>query len=87
MLGCNSGIGYETALQLAKQGAQIVLACRNESYAKEAMDKIKKIVKDAKLMFIKLDLSDLQSVKEFVTEFEKTKLPIHFLINNAGIRK
>ena len=49
------------------------------------MNKIKQNVKDAKLTFIKLDLSDLQSVKDFVTEFEKTKLPLHYLINNAGI--
>jgi len=61
------------------------MACRSESRAKDEMDKIKKIVKNAKLTFIKLDLSDLQSVKEFVVEFEKMKLPIHMLINNAGI--
>ncbi|GLE09028.1 hypothetical protein PINS_up020573 [Pythium insidiosum] len=39
--GANSGIGFETALELARHGAHVVLACRNEARGREAVDKIR----------------------------------------------
>ena len=38
--GCNTGIGYETALDLAGRGARIIMACRNVEKAKEAKEKV-----------------------------------------------
>lgn len=70
---------------MAKQGAHVVFACRNEENAKKAIQDLQKDVKDAKTTFIKLDLSDLDSVKEFAENFKKTQLPLHWLINNAGM--
>lgn len=57
--GANSGCGLETTRQLAKQGATVILACRNEAKAKAAMDDIGYADKTS---FIQLDLSDLGSV-------------------------
>ncbi|TMW65990.1 hypothetical protein Poli38472_003755 [Pythium oligandrum] len=87
--GGNTGIGYETALQLARHGANVVLACRNESKGTEAIKKLEQElanVSDAgKLEFMQLDVSDLGSVKRFSDAFHKTHDHLDLLINNAGI--
>lgn len=82
--GSSDGIGVETAKYLAKQGAHVILACRSPEKTLKVIDLIQKDVKDAKLTFIKLDLSDLDSVKSFVDEFHKKNLPLDILVNNAA---
>ena len=66
-------------------GARVILACRTESKALEAIRDIKEKVPDAKLEFIRLDLSDLDSVKEFAQQFKAKGYPLHLLMNNAGV--
>ncbi|KAF4035513.1 short chain dehydrogenase [Phytophthora infestans] len=87
--GANSGIGYETALELARKGAHVVLACRNEERGREAETKLREILSSAseagKVNFAKLDLGDLSSVKQFSEDFKKTHNRLDLLINNAGI--
>jgi len=83
--GANSGIGKETARVLAKQGAFVILACRNTEKGEEAFQEIKKQNEDAKIKVMKLDLERLGSVKEFSQEFDKLDIPLHVLICNAGI--
>ncbi|XP_028397606.1 dehydrogenase/reductase SDR family member on chromosome X-like isoform X2 [Dendronephthya gigantea] len=83
--GSNKGIGYETAKSLCKLGAHVIMACRSSVSANLAIEKIKKEIPNAQVEFIKLDLSRLSSVREFVTLFKKRKLPLHILINNAGV--
>ena len=63
--GANSGIGYETAKALADKGAQVIMACRSVEKAKLAADQIRRDLKDARLEIIKLDLADLESVRNF----------------------
>ncbi|XP_054153466.1 retinol dehydrogenase 12-like [Oppia nitens] len=83
--GANTGIGKETALDLAKRGAKIIIGCRDESRAESAIKDIKKIYPKADIRSAKLDLSSLVSVREFAQRLahEETKLDI--LINNAGV--
>lgn len=81
--GASTGIGLEIARELAKRGAHVILACRDEIKAKAGIDDIKALISDASLEFIKLDLASLQSVRDFVISFSQPKLDI--LINNAGI--
>ena len=83
--GANAGIGKETVRQLASLGATVILACRSESRANEAMDEIRGTVKGADLRFIQLDLSDLSSVRRAAKLFKEMKLPLDVLINNAGV--
>jgi NAD(P)-dependent dehydrogenase (short-subunit alcohol dehydrogenase family) len=59
--GGNDGIGLQTALGLARRGAEVVILARNQSKAREAITAIK-AVSDAGVHFIPLDLSDLESV-------------------------
>jgi NAD(P)-dependent dehydrogenase (short-subunit alcohol dehydrogenase family) len=83
--GANSGIGYETALSLAKKDVQVTLACRNMEKAGEAKFKIAKKYPDARLKSMKIDLSSLHSVKEFANKFKQQHDRLDLLINNAGI--
>lgn len=83
--GSNSGIGEVTARQLAKQGATVVLACRDRTLAEAAMQRIQKEVPKAQLETIPLSLSSLASVREFVERFTSVHNELHLLINNAGV--
>jgi NAD(P)-dependent dehydrogenase (short-subunit alcohol dehydrogenase family) len=87
--GANTGIGRETVLQLADLNVKhIILACRSQPRAEEAIVDIKKRVKVSSattLEFQALDLCDLSSVRKFADEFHAKNLPLHVLINNAGV--
>ncbi|CAM0140819.1 hypothetical protein VKS41_008097 [Umbelopsis sp. WA50703] len=83
--GAHSGLGEETARALSAYGAKVIVATRSESSAQAAIDRIKKAHPKANLQWLNLDLSDLDKVQEFATEFHKTGLPLHGLICNAGI--
>ncbi|RHY35258.1 hypothetical protein DYB32_000261 [Aphanomyces invadans] len=76
--GANSGIGLETARQLAQQGAHERAEAAIASVAKS-------VGSSAKLQFLQVDLADLKSVRAFAEAFRKTKLPLDILVNNAGV--
>jgi NAD(P)-dependent dehydrogenase (short-subunit alcohol dehydrogenase family) len=77
--GANSGCGLETSRQLVKQGATCILACRSQSKGEEA-------AKDVGGIFLApLDLSSLESVKNFVSTFLEKYDRLDALVNNAGI--
>eukprot|EP01080_Neovahlkampfia_damariscottae_P006092 gene6092-10100_t len=82
--GASDGIGQCTALNLAKMGADIIFACRNEKKTKIVMEEIQKEAPNSKLTFLKIDLSDLNSVVSSVENFKKLNLKIDILITNAG---
>ena len=79
--GANVGLGKETAIQLAKKGATVVLACR--TLCENVAEDINKMGGDALAM--KLDLSDSVSIYDFASSYRKLGLPIHMLILNAGV--
>ncbi|KAL7690782.1 putative short-chain dehydrogenase/reductase SDR, NAD(P)-binding domain superfamily [Plasmopara halstedii] len=87
--GANSGIGYETALELARKGANVVLACRSEERGKEAEKKLREALASTadagSVNFKKLDVSDLKSVSKFANEFKSSHDRLDLLINNAGV--
>lgn len=80
-------IGFETARELVKMNAEVVLACRSVDKANQARDSIIDSTKcsPTKVRVIKLDLCSFASVRQFVDDFRTLKLPLHGLINNAGI--
>ncbi|KRE34282.1 oxidoreductase [Paenibacillus sp. Soil724D2] len=83
--GASSGIGYETALAFAAKGAEVVFAIRNLEKGEEVARQIKKEYPSAALNLMKLDLSDLASVRNFVHEYQQTYDSLTLLINNAGV--
>lgn len=84
--GGNSGIGYGTAAQLAKQKATVVIGCRRLDAGQAAVDEINAANGNSgKLTAMVLDLASLSSVRKFAAEFKKSHSALHCLINNAGI--
>jgi hypothetical protein len=83
--GGNSGIGYEAAQELARKGAQVVLACRSLDKAREAALRIKGIYPNAAVDLMALDLTSLTSVRAFAPAFLEKYPELHVLCNNAGV--
>lgn len=83
--GANSGIGFETAFALFEKGANIILACRDETSAQTAIEYMKAQGGKGTLRLIQLDLSDLNNVNEFAAQISKVYPQIDVLINNAGV--
>ncbi len=83
--GANSGIGYHAALELARAGAAVVLACRDQARAEAARQRILAAVPGAQLEIAILDLASLDSVRSAAKTFLATNRSLDLLINNAGI--
>lgn len=84
--GGNTGLGKESCLQFAKHHAgHIWLAARTESKAQSAIDEIKKTVPDAKISFLPLDLTSMQSIGDAAKMFQSKSDRLDLLLNNAGI--
>jgi NAD(P)-dependent dehydrogenase (short-subunit alcohol dehydrogenase family) len=82
--GANTGIGRITALALADRGYQVILAGRSLERTKPVLDDIHRVGK-AEPLFFELRLDDLDSVRACADAVLATSLPIHLLINNAGL--
>jgi NAD(P)-dependent dehydrogenase (short-subunit alcohol dehydrogenase family) len=83
--GATSGIGLETVRELARNGARVILAARNEVKAASVLAELWKELPDADLLFHHLDVSSLQSVRAFAHWYLARDETLHMLINNAGI--
>lgn len=82
--GANTGLGFEAAKVIAARGGRVLLGCRSEDRATEAMERIEKNTPGADLRFVPLDQGDLASVAaaaELVAEEDR----LDVLVNNAGI--
>src|SRR5580658_9558937 len=79
------GLGYETALVLAQQGAEVILAGRNSAKGRDAISKILTLARKARVRFELLDLADLGSVSAFSNRLLAEDRPIDLLVNNAGV--
>jgi protochlorophyllide reductase len=82
--GANSGLGLETARALAAKGARVVMACRNQSKAEAACQKLTP-GNGGELIPLELDLADLASVRRGATEVAERWGGLDLLINNAGV--
>ncbi|MDE0322604.1 MAG: SDR family NAD(P)-dependent oxidoreductase [Candidatus Poribacteria bacterium] len=81
--GANSGVGLETTRQLVTQGGHVIMACRRPEAAQEVANTFNGLNGTYEIM--KLDLADLQSVRDFVTEFLKQYDKLDGLVCNAGL--
>ncbi len=83
--GANVGLGFQTARELARAGAQVVMACRSVERGQAAADKIKAEQPGAQVFVAQLDLSSLASVRKFAADVLAAGEPLDILVNNAGI--
>ena len=83
--GANTGLGLETAAELAAAGATVVLACRNETKAAEARQTIESRHPGAVVEILRLDLGDLAQISDAGAETIDRFAKLDLLINNAGV--
>ncbi|XP_052457960.1 retinol dehydrogenase 11-like [Carassius gibelio] len=83
--GANTGIGKETAVDMAKRGARVILACRDMDRANRAADEVRTRSGNGNVIVKMLDLASLQSVRALAKDVEQTEERLDILINNAGI--
>jgi NAD(P)-dependent dehydrogenase (short-subunit alcohol dehydrogenase family) len=80
--GANSGLGFQTALELARHGAAVLMTSRRRDAGDAAVRRVRDAVPNGEVSCGLLDLADLDSVREFA---DANKEPIDILVNNAGL--
>ncbi|KAM7323387.1 retinol dehydrogenase 11 [Microtus ochrogaster] len=83
--GANTGIGKETAKDLAQRGARVYLACRDVQKGERVASEIQATTGNSQVLVRKLDLADTKSIRAFAKEFLAEEKHLHILINNAGV--
>jgi NAD(P)-dependent dehydrogenase (short-subunit alcohol dehydrogenase family) len=83
--GANAGIGKACAIDLAKRGGKIYIACRDKTRGENALNEIRKESGSDKVYFLQLDLASLKSIREFSDKFYQLETKLDILINNAGL--
>ncbi|CAG8606903.1 5154_t:CDS:2 [Dentiscutata erythropus] len=83
--GANTGIGLVTARELARKNAHVFVASRSKDKGESAVGLIKEETNKDAVEFLQLDLQSLNSVKVAAETFLTRNLPLHILVNNAGI--
>jgi NAD(P)-dependent dehydrogenase (short-subunit alcohol dehydrogenase family) len=82
--GANTGLGYEAARALSAQGARVLIACRSQQKANDAIARIEEQNGLVDVSYVQLDLGDLSSVRHCAEQLQSEER-IDVLINNAGI--
>jgi NAD(P)-dependent dehydrogenase (short-subunit alcohol dehydrogenase family) len=80
--GANSGLGFQTALELARHGAAVLMTSRRRDAGDDAVRRVRDAAPNAKVSCGLLDLADLGSVRQFA---DANSAPIDILVNNAGV--
>jgi len=83
--GGNAGIGKATAIALAKKGAKIIIASRNDTKAAAAVAAIKAAAKNEEIYSLNCDLASFDSVRNCAQNYRKQFGQLDILINNAGL--
>jgi retinol dehydrogenase 12 len=83
--GGNTGIGRATALELARRGGRVFVACRSAAKGSAAAASIKAATGNESVWVLPLDLADLDSVRSCAADFLARGEPLHVLVNNAGL--
>ncbi len=83
--GASAGIGRVTAEELARRGGRVFLAGRSRERTEPVVEGIRRASGPDSAAFLPLDLSDLSSVRESARAFLGLGLPLHALVNNAGL--
>ena len=83
--GASSGLGYETALALARQGATVALLCRSEARGAQARKQIATATGNEDLHVVHCDHANLDTVRAAAAQLLAEFDALHVLVNNAGL--
>ncbi len=83
--GATSGIGKETALELAELGAEVVITGRDKEKAKSVVKAIRVESRNENVSYMIADFCDLNQVRKLAEDFDQRYSGLNILINNAGI--
>ncbi|XP_043255473.1 retinol dehydrogenase 13-like [Colletes gigas] len=85
--GANTGIGKETAFDLARRKAKVIMACRDMNKCETTRYEIVMETRNKYVYCRECDLASQESIRNFVNQFKKEHSRLHILINNAGIMR
>ena len=83
--GASSGIGFETALELARMGATVAMLCRSSERGEAARERIVQRSANADVHVVRCDHADLESVRAAAVDLQRRFDALHVLVNNAGL--
>ena len=83
--GATSGIGKETAIELARRGLKVIFSTRNEEKGRAVREEISQLTGNKDIYCYYGDLASFNSIREFASQVKKNHEKLDILINNAGI--
>jgi len=84
--GANTGLGFEAVKVFARNGANVVMACRSVEKGEMARKQLVRLYPSSIIQFMQLDLADLQSIHNFADTFRKSHAHLDVLLNNAAVK-
>ncbi|KAI5757340.1 RDH13 [Gulo gulo luscus] len=85
--GANTGIGKQTAMELARRGGNVILACRDMEKCEAAAKDIRGETLNHRVRARHLDLASLKSIREFAAKITEEEEQVHILVNNAAVMR
>lgn len=85
--GANSGVGLDTAKRLCSLGHDVVVSVRDDAKGQATIEAIKEVAPSATVSYLTMELTDPQSIRDFVDKFRATGKTLNVLVNNAGLFK
>ncbi|XP_044113568.1 retinol dehydrogenase 13 isoform X1 [Neovison vison] len=85
--GANTGIGKQTAMELARRGGNVILACRDMEKCEAAAKDIRGETLNHRVRARHLDLASLKSIREFAAKITEEEKQVHVLVNNAAVMR
>ncbi|HEX9089852.1 MAG TPA: SDR family NAD(P)-dependent oxidoreductase, partial [Anaerolineales bacterium] len=82
--GATSGIGYYTALEIAKMGASVIVVGRNQAKCENTIDRIRAESNNQSVEYLLADLSSQAQIREIARQFLDDHDHLDVLVNNAG---
>ena len=82
--GANSGIGFASVGQIADENFHVIMACRNREKGSVALQKILKENPSRSVELMIVDMSSLESIREFVKQVKTKYRVVDLLIHNAA---
>ncbi|XP_077359992.1 retinol dehydrogenase 13-like isoform X2 [Festucalex cinctus] len=85
--GANTGIGKETAQELARRGGRIIMGCRDMEKCEAAAREIRGNTLNPHVYACHLDLASMKSIRDFAERIKEKEQRVDVLINNAGVMR